>query len=220
MAVVGAMNTLLFLFWSSFLIALTGAMMPGPVLTATIGEATRHGARAGPLMILGHGIVEVLLLGLILAGTVVWLAEPRAQAVLGMVGGAALIAMGAATAVGARGSARVWSDVPSSSPPPAHGAVLMGIVTTCSNPYWYLWWATVGVAYASRSLQAGLLGLMAFFGGHMLADLGWYSLVAAGVAGGRRWLSARGYVVVLVCCGVVLVGLGAWFAWTGIRHFT
>lgn len=214
------MNQLLFLFWSSFLIALTGAMMPGPVLTATIGEATRHGARAGPLMILGHGIVEALLLGLILAGTMVWLVEPRAQAVLGIVGGVALVAMGLATAFSARASAGVWGEVSASGPPPAHGAVLMGIVTTCSNPYWYLWWATVGLAYASRSLQSGLIGLTAFFSGHILADLGWYSLVSVGVAGGRRWLSVRGYCVVLVCCGAALMGLGLWFAWTGIRHFT
>ena len=53
--------TLVVIFFSSFMIALSGALMPGPLLTVTISEATRRGTVAGPLMILGHGILELAL---------------------------------------------------------------------------------------------------------------------------------------------------------------
>ncbi|MFO7849717.1 MAG: LysE family transporter, partial [Spirochaetia bacterium] len=46
------------LFISSFLIALSGAMMPGPLLTATIGESVKRGAKAGPLIMSGHALLE------------------------------------------------------------------------------------------------------------------------------------------------------------------
>ena len=53
---------LVLLFFSSIVIALSGAMMPGPMLTVVVTETPRHGARAGPLVVLGHGILELVLL--------------------------------------------------------------------------------------------------------------------------------------------------------------
>ncbi|MCJ7662738.1 MAG: LysE family translocator, partial [Desulfobacterales bacterium] len=55
------MWTLLGIGVSSFLVGLSGALMPGPVLTVTIAEATRRGFWAGPLIVLGHGIIEFTL---------------------------------------------------------------------------------------------------------------------------------------------------------------
>ena len=39
------------IFATSFVIALSGALMPGPVLTVTISESTKRGFWAGPLII-------------------------------------------------------------------------------------------------------------------------------------------------------------------------
>ena len=52
------MWSLLEIFVTSFGVGLSGALMPGPVLTVTIAEATRRGFWAGPLIVLGHGIIE------------------------------------------------------------------------------------------------------------------------------------------------------------------
>ncbi|MEK6655195.1 MAG: LysE family transporter, partial [Thermodesulfobacteriota bacterium] len=60
--------TLSTIFFSSFLIALSGAMMPGPLLTAAIGEASRRGFIAGPLLVAGHGILELVLVAALLLG--------------------------------------------------------------------------------------------------------------------------------------------------------
>lgn len=62
------MDSLTAIFLSSFLLALSGAMMPGPLLTATIGESASRGPSTGPLLILGHGILEVALLLLLFLG--------------------------------------------------------------------------------------------------------------------------------------------------------
>jgi threonine/homoserine/homoserine lactone efflux protein len=46
-----------------FLIGLTGAVVPGPMLFATIEASLRRGWIAGPLIVLGHAAVEVLICG-------------------------------------------------------------------------------------------------------------------------------------------------------------
>ena len=56
------MASLWFLFWSAFLVGFSGAMMPGPVLTATISEVMKRGFKAGPLIVLGHALLEIVVL--------------------------------------------------------------------------------------------------------------------------------------------------------------
>ena len=58
--------SLALIFGSSFVIALSGALMPGPLLTATIAESSRRGFIAGPLLIGGHAILEMALIGALL----------------------------------------------------------------------------------------------------------------------------------------------------------
>ena len=99
------------------------------------------------------------------------------------------------------------------------GPLVLGGVTSASNPYWYLWWATVGAAYIARARASGLgsVGSVAFFGGHILSDLVWYSLVGLMVTMGKKFLSDRVYKALLVLCGIFLVGMGISFLWYGIR---
>jgi len=67
---------LLTIFASSFVIALSGALMPGPLLTATISESSQRGFVAGPLMIAGHAILELTLVIALLAGLAPFFQQP------------------------------------------------------------------------------------------------------------------------------------------------
>lgn len=92
--------------------------------------------------------------------------------------------------------------------------VLAGALISFSNPYWSLWWATVGLGYITLSLNRGGAGVASFFSGHILADLVWYSLISAAVAGGRRFLTPGVYRGILMMCGVFLVFLGGYFIYS------
>jgi threonine/homoserine/homoserine lactone efflux protein len=89
-----------------------------------------------------------------------------------------------------------------------------------SNPYWSLWWATVGLGYITLSMKSGTAGLTAFYTGHILADLFWYCLVAGAVVAGRKVLSPRLYRGILVACGIFLVWLGGMFVYRGFSGIT
>ena len=204
-----------FLFWSSFVVTLSGAVMPGPLLTATIGESMKRGFRAGPLLVLGHAILEMLLLIALAAGLGAWLQRKDVMGALGLIGGGVLVAMGIQMAVTSRSAVQAAGDIralPAASP---RGPVAMGIVMSLSNPYWTLWWATVGLTLVSRALRLGVAGLGTFYMGHILSDLAWYSLVSGAVAGGRRFCPAPVHRAIIVGCGAALVGLGGYFFYKG-----
>ena len=50
------------MFFKSFLIGFSGAMVPGTMLGVTIDGSLKKGWKAGPLIVLGHGILEILLI--------------------------------------------------------------------------------------------------------------------------------------------------------------
>jgi threonine/homoserine/homoserine lactone efflux protein len=208
-----------FLFWSAFLIGFSGAMMPGPVLTATIAEVLKRGFRAGPLIVLGHAILEMTMLAAVIWGLGRWITREVVKSMLGLGGGALLIGMGAQMAWTAKQSVIHALAARGNIGTSARGPVLTGIVTSVSNPYWTIWWATTGLYYASMALQRGVTGLASFYAGHILSDLTWYSFVAAAVAGGRRICPPHLYHALIVLCGLALVALGAYFAAAGAAYW-
>ncbi len=215
------MTSLVFLFGSAFVIGLSGAMMPGPVLTATITQSLRRGFQAGPRIVLGHALLELAVLGLVIAGLGPWLRRPEVLGPLGLAGGALLVLMGSQTALTARsaaerGLAATRDAAAATTASVLSGPEVSGILLSLSNPYWLLWWATIGLNYAALALNRGGPGLAAFYAGHISSDLVWYSAVAAAVAAGRRVCPPLVYRIALVLCGLALVALGAYFGAGGL----
>ena len=75
------------IFFTSFLVGLSGALMPGPLMTVCIGESARRGARTGPLLVLGHGILEITLAIALFLGLAAYIHDDRVMALVGIVGG-------------------------------------------------------------------------------------------------------------------------------------
>lgn len=205
--------TLLSIFASSFMIAFSGAMAPGPLMTVTISESTRRGAIAGPLMILGHGLLELLLAAALLSGFAAVLDRDDVFVAIALLGGTTLFWMGCSMLRG----------LPTLQPPGAAEAgtgknlVLAGIALSVCNPYWLIWWASIGLGYILHSARFGFLGVVAFFIGHILADLLWYSLLSFGVAKGRRLFSPVLYRRLIGGCAVFLLCFSCCFFYSGIK---
>ncbi|MCL5257226.1 MAG: LysE family translocator, partial [Chloroflexi bacterium] len=89
--------------------------------------------------------------------------------------------------------------------------VVAGALVSLANPYWSLWWATIGLAYVLTSLELGPAGVAAFYVGHILADLIWYSSVSAVLGSGRRFLNDFVYRSLIAVCAVFLVFLSLYF---------
>jgi threonine/homoserine/homoserine lactone efflux protein len=205
--------TLITIFSSSFLIALSGALMPGPLLTVTVSESTRRGAIAGPLVILGHGILELSLIAALLLGMAPLLQRDDVFVVISLVGGSILLWMAFSMF---RSLPDLCLEVAQENGK-SKNLVLTGILFSLINPYWIIWWASIGLGYILHSVKYGIIGVAAFFLGHILADLAWYALISFGVSKGRRFFSDVFYRRLIGCCASFLVLFSCYFFYSGIE---
>jgi len=198
------------IFAGSFVLALSGALVPGPLFTITISESARSGFKAGPLLITGHALLELLLVITVIQGLGVYLKLPLVTGMIALLGGVFLIYFGIDMVRKAGNLSLIVNDEESLKQPP-HNPILMGMITSLINPYWVLWWATVGLGYLVASMRFGYAGVAVFFLGHIAGDYAWYSLVSFGVSKGRSFLKDSGYRLLIRGCGVFLFCFGAWF---------
>lgn len=205
------------IFVTSFIVGLSGALMPGPLLTVTISQSAARGWVVGPLVVLGHGILELSLVVAIVYGLGQFLAKGSVIGVIGIIGGIVLLWMGWSMLKDAR---KVTLVMDGSKGVSSLHPVWAGILTSLSNPYWTVWWATIGLSYIAFSLKHGALGISSFYTGHILSDLVWYAFVSALVHFGKRLVSDRVFQVVIVVCGILLLFFGAYFGYSGIKSFS
>jgi threonine/homoserine/homoserine lactone efflux protein len=206
--------TYLWLFGVSLLVGLSGAVMPGPLLTVTINESYRRGFIAAPLLVAGHAVLEGMLLILLALGLDSFITEPAVFGIIGTAGGMVLFWMGVSMILEER-DRPLHLDLERHEGK-ATGPFLAGLTTSVSNPYWVLWWATFGLAWLSKSLEHGAAGVVSFYLGHISADIIWYFFVALLVVTGKRFISDRVYRWIIIGCGIFLLLLGARFLGDGL----
>ena len=201
------------IFLSSFVIALSGAMMPGPLLTATISESSQRGFLAGPLLVAGHGLLEILLLVALVLGLSPFLQRNDVFAVVAISGGVILLWM----AFGMFRSLPSLSLTVNPGMTKGNSLLMSGAMLSIANPYWIIWWATIGFGYVIYSWQFGMAGVVFFFMGHILADLAWYSAVSAAVGKGRHLFTNGIYRGIIGTCAAVLVIFACYFFYAGMQ---
>jgi threonine/homoserine/homoserine lactone efflux protein len=207
------MWSLVGIFVSSFVVGLSGALMPGPVLTVTIAEATRRGFWAGPLIVLGHGIIELSLFIALVLGLGGLLKHNLVFGIVGVGGAMVLIWMGVGMVRGIKtATLKFQQDEGERSRP-----VLAGLLSSVSNPYFIIWWATIGLSYIALSQRQGIIGLGSFYSGHIMADVVWYCSIAAAITVGKTIMTDRTYRWIIGLCAILLMALGLYFGSNGLK---
>lgn len=202
------------LFVLAFLGGLSGALMPGPLLTVNIEESIRRGAWTGPKLIFGHAVLELALIVTILLGFGRLLDLGPVKGAIGILGGAVLVWMAYGMIAEAVGGLRLPGR--EGSPRRSLPLPMAGALVSLANPYWSIWWVTVGLTFLAQAREAGIPGVALFFAGHATADLLWYSAVSLAAAGGRRLMTDRVYQGIILACGIFLAGVGLWFVDSGL----
>lgn len=180
-----------------------------------IAEVAKRGFWAGPGVALGHSLLELATVILLALGLSPLLRAGLVPGLVGLLGGAFLLWMSFRMIRSAPGLS-LAAQVTAARTASRSGPIVAGVTASITNPYWLLWWATVGASFMSTSLAWGVLGLAAFYLGHISADFTWYSFVAAIVATGRRFLTDAVYRGLIVACALFLLALGVFFVLSGI----
>jgi threonine/homoserine/homoserine lactone efflux protein len=188
----------------AFTIGLTGALAPGPTLVAAVNSSLKSGWTAGPKVAMGHALVELFVFFLIVLGLAT--AAQQYSRFIAVLGGLALIAFGLLTV---KGSKKASLDAPTSNS--AQNPYLAGVLTSAANPYFWIWWLSIGGAMVIDGLKGGLILASLFMIGHWGADFGWYTLVSASLDKGRSVLSEANYQRILALCGCFLIVFGLYY---------
>jgi threonine/homoserine/homoserine lactone efflux protein len=188
------------------IISLSGVLAPGPVTAVTIGLGTRS-RHAGALVAIGHAIIEMPLMVAIVLGVGTILTARWFQVSAGAAGGLSLTFMGAMMLWGTRRvTAVARPEVPATS-----GPLWAGLVLTLANPYFFIWWATVGLAFATRAAEMGTIVFALFAIVHWLCDFFWLEVLSNASHSGAQLMGATSRRVLLGACGITMVGFGGWF---------
>lgn len=181
------------------------------MFAACISESLRSGFQAGPRIVWGHGIAEISLVALLAFGLAPILEHSALARGIGLIGGALMFWMGIDLLRNAPHIVRTTGKEQTSPQATPGQAVRAGILTSVANPYFYIWWSSIGLAFILRGKNLGWSGLSVFYTGHILSDLVWYSAVAFAVSRGRQIVRPVFFRRLLWVCGIALCGFGLRF---------
>ena len=194
-------------FWAFLgavgVISLSGVMMPGPVMIAAIAKGSEN-KHAGLWIALGHLIVEIPLIALIAMGFYYILTDNWVQGIIGIGGGALLLYMGIQM-IRMREEKEVVEKAFPGHP------ILAGIITTIGNPYFILWWATIGATLIIGALEFGIIGIVGFIIVHETCDVLWDWFLSYSVHRSKDMWTDKSHAIIFGVCGAVLVVFGVYF---------
>ncbi len=146
------------------LVSLSGVMAPGPLFAATLAEG-RKNPLSGFVVSTGHAVVEIpLILALYTFGLTLSVAERR---ILAIAGGVVMLYLAYLELKG--GEKEEFKG----------GSLFAGAAMTALNPYFIMWWLTVGLTLITKSIEFGIAGLILFIIAHEMCDYVWLGFVSA-----------------------------------------
>jgi threonine/homoserine/homoserine lactone efflux protein len=199
---------LLAVLLSVIAISFTGAIMPGPMFAVTLAKSYRS-PWAGVQIALGHAVVEVPLILLIYFGFARFFEHAIVQLVLSIVGGAVIVYLGFDMFRSRKKIVSEGKDLPFNS-------FVDGIVMTGLNPFFLLWWATIGSMLLARIVEYGLGGVGIFIVAHWMCDLVWLGFVSIAIYKSRSISSTIFHQWVFILSSLILGVFGVWFVVSGI----
>lgn len=193
----------------------SGALAPGPLFFATIAHGTKSGAKSGLIFSIAHTIVEFSLVIALALGLLSVANEPTIKLIIGMVGGAALLVFGV---LQIRNSLFSKSNVQQSKGGiPSKNPLMLGLIFTGLNPYFIIWWLTLGTPLIIESLAfASLAGVIIMYIAHVWIDYAWLTSIAYLAKKGTNVLGTRGYRVLMIIFSLALIYYGLYFLVTSL----
>ena len=191
-------------FGIAVVISLSGVMTPGPVFAAAIAKGYKD-QNAGIKIALGHGLVEFPLMALIILSLGYIFQNTAVKLGIGLAGGFLLIFLGIMMVRSRKEIAGGKKDyIP-------YNSITTGVLTTSANPYFFLWWATVGALLISNAQEFGAIVVVAFAIVHWTCDLAWYSFTSFAVFKTKHLWTPLVHELVFGACGALMIIFGIYF---------
>jgi threonine/homoserine/homoserine lactone efflux protein len=192
--------------------SLSGVMMPGPMFTVTLAKSLKS-PWAGVMVSLGHAVVEVPLILLVYFGIAEFFQNEIVKLVLSVLGGGMIVWMAYDLFRARRKLAREGRDT-------SYNAFVAGILMSGLNPFFLVWWVTVGSLLLMNFIDAvGTWGLPFFIIVHWLCDLVWLSIVSYAIYRTHSFWGEKVQEWVFIVLSLALLYFGGQFIVKGIIEY-
>jgi threonine/homoserine/homoserine lactone efflux protein len=194
---------------SVVVISFSGVMMPGPMTAVTLAKSYKS-PWAGTQIALGHAVIEVPMILLIYFGFAQFFQNDIVRLVLSVLGSGMILWLGIIMFRARVEVVEKGKDLP-------YNSFTAGILASVFNPFFLLWWATIGGMLIMRILDFGTTGLIVFIIIHWSCDLLWLSLFSVVVYRTHTLWGRKLQEWLFTACSLLLVGFGLWFLISGIQ---
>ncbi|MDH3736518.1 MAG: LysE family translocator [Nitrosopumilus sp.] len=187
-------------------ISASGVMAPGPLFAANVSYGLKEGTRAGLKMAIGHTIVEFPLVILLGIGVFSLEAFPEFRVIISIFGSITLFVFAAIQIRTVFGKKQLVSSNLK------HGPVLVGITLSALNPFFLIWWLTIGFKLISDAMLIwAFTGILIVFALHIWMDFAWLGMISFLASKSSRILSNRNYKILMIGLSFMLIYFGIMF---------
>ena len=187
-------------------ISASGVMSPGPLFAANVMYGLREGKISGIKMAIGHTIVEFPLILLLGVGYFSIESIPEIRTVITILGAIGLFGF---AILQIRSVTKQKFSLETKS---GQGPIVTGILLSALNPFFIIWWLTIGLVLISESIQNfGILGIVILFLFHIWMDYVWLFTIAALSSKAKNYLSKRNFKIIIIGLSIMLIYFGIEF---------
>ncbi len=192
---------------STIIVSVSGALSPGPLTASAIVVGTRRFAKGGFLIAFGHMLFEfpyIIIIALLSAPIGLILENASVSYALTLVILLFILFFSYLIIKDGIGIIRSGVYEIKRSKRDTLNPVLIGIILTGLNPYFLLWWLSVGLPLIRLSISMGFLFLLLMYGSHIWMDYLWLTLMGFAGESGAKILKSKGYGILLILLGIIL----------------
>jgi threonine/homoserine/homoserine lactone efflux protein len=198
----------------------SGVISPGPLFFANLVYGSKQGIYSGIKIAHGHTIVELPLIIILASGLITFSSITTTNLVSKLVslsGGIAILVFSAfqieALLKNKKGEKKIYFKTHNKKDP-----LIIGSILSALNPFFILWWLTVGLKLISDSLElyGFAMGIVVVFSFHIWMDYGWLAVTAHLISRGTLIFRSKYYPILLLALNAALIYYGIYFIVTGL----
>ncbi len=188
------------------IISTSGVMSPGPLFVANVFYGAKGGASAGLKMSYGHTVVELPLIILLGLSALSLETIPQFRIIIAILGSIGLFLFAGIQIKS------VFKSKTTLTNQTKYGPFFAGILFSALNPFFIIWWFTIGFKLISDSLFLwSFWGIAILFALHIWMDYAWLTSTAYLSSRGSRFLSNKNYRFFIFGLSLVLIYFGITF---------
>ena len=187
-------------------ISASGVMAPGPLFAANITYGLKQGTKAGIKIAVGHTIVELPLIILLGVGVFSLESFPEFRPTITILGAITLFVFAGIQIKSILKQDKIIHENQRSNP------IIIGIVFSALNPFFIIWWITIGFKLISDAMiMWSFFGMLILFVLHIWMDFVWLGATAFLASKSSKLIRNKGYKILIIGLSFALIYFGITF---------